>query len=140
MPYDVLLDCPEETFENTNEYISHLEERMLTIHQWARERLHFSSEKMRQVQRQDFQQDFQRGSIILNRRKDFLNFSIVGRTLQDQALATIALSISTEQQIHIIDCDTAREAWATLEQILEPKSRVRILQLKKQFVNIKFIE
>ncbi|UYV84145.1 hypothetical protein LAZ67_X001313 [Cordylochernes scorpioides] len=49
MPYDVLLDCPEETFENTNEYISHLEERMLTIHQWARERLHFSSEKMRQL-------------------------------------------------------------------------------------------
>ncbi|UYV80772.1 hypothetical protein LAZ67_19001683 [Cordylochernes scorpioides] len=32
------------------------------------------------------------------------------------------------------------EAWTTLEQIFEPKSRARILQLKKQFVNIKFIE
>ncbi|UYV63495.1 K02A2.6-like [Cordylochernes scorpioides] len=47
MPCDVLLGRPEETFENTNEYISHLEERMLTIHQWAREKLHFSSEKMK---------------------------------------------------------------------------------------------
>ncbi|UYV81786.1 K02A2.6-like [Cordylochernes scorpioides] len=47
MPCDVLLGRPEETFENTNEYISHLEERMLTIHHWAREKLHFSSEKMK---------------------------------------------------------------------------------------------
>ncbi|UYV60362.1 hypothetical protein LAZ67_1000951 [Cordylochernes scorpioides] len=47
MPCDVLLGRPEETFENTNEYISHLEERILTIHQWAREKLHFSSEKMK---------------------------------------------------------------------------------------------
>ncbi|UYV68182.1 K02A2.6-like, partial [Cordylochernes scorpioides] len=47
MPCDVLLGRPEETFENTNEYISHLEERMLIIHQWAREKLHFSSEKMK---------------------------------------------------------------------------------------------
>ncbi|UYV70743.1 K02A2.6-like [Cordylochernes scorpioides] len=46
MPCDVLLRRPEETFENIDEYISHLEERMLTIHQWARERLDFSSEKM----------------------------------------------------------------------------------------------
>ncbi|UYV80202.1 hypothetical protein LAZ67_18001996 [Cordylochernes scorpioides] len=53
---------------------------------------------------------------------------------------TIALSIFTEQQIHVIDCKTASEAWTTLEQIFEPKSRARILQLKKQFVNIKFIE
>ncbi|UYV79479.1 hypothetical protein LAZ67_17002785, partial [Cordylochernes scorpioides] len=45
-----------------------------------------------------------------------------------------------EQQIHVIDCKTASEAWTTLEQIFEPKSRARILQLKKQFVNIKFIE
>ncbi|UYV72721.1 hypothetical protein LAZ67_10000404 [Cordylochernes scorpioides] len=59
---------------------------------------------------------------------------------QERALATIALSISTEQQIHVIDCKTASEAWTTLEQIFEPKSRARILQLKKQFVNIKFIE
>ncbi|UYV68970.1 hypothetical protein LAZ67_6001864 [Cordylochernes scorpioides] len=59
---------------------------------------------------------------------------------QEKALATIALSISTEQQIHVIDCKTASEAWTTLEQIFEPKSRAQILQLKKQFVNIKFIE
>ncbi|UYV67658.1 hypothetical protein LAZ67_5001503 [Cordylochernes scorpioides] len=59
---------------------------------------------------------------------------------QEKSLATIALSISTEQQIHVIDCKTASEAWTTLEQIFEPKSRAGILQLKKQFVNIKFIE
>ncbi|UYV84171.1 hypothetical protein LAZ67_X001417 [Cordylochernes scorpioides] len=47
MPCDVLLGRPEETFKNTNEYISHLKERMLTIHQWAREKLYFSSEKMK---------------------------------------------------------------------------------------------
>ncbi|UYV68112.1 hypothetical protein LAZ67_5003088 [Cordylochernes scorpioides] len=55
---------------------------------------------------------------------------------QEKALATIALSISTEQQIHVIYCKIASEAWTTLEQIFEPKSRARILQLKKQFVNI----
>ncbi|UYV64973.1 hypothetical protein LAZ67_3002613 [Cordylochernes scorpioides] len=59
---------------------------------------------------------------------------------QGKALATIALSISTEQQIYIIDSKTSKEAWTTLEQIFQPKSRARILQLKKQFVNIiKFI-
>ncbi|UYV71059.1 K02A2.6-like [Cordylochernes scorpioides] len=47
MSCDVLLGRPEETFEDTNEYISHLEERMLSIHQWAREKIHFSSEKMK---------------------------------------------------------------------------------------------
>ncbi|UYV69258.1 K02A2.6-like [Cordylochernes scorpioides] len=47
MPCDVLLGRPEETFQNTNEYISHLEERMLTIYQWAREKLHLSIEKMK---------------------------------------------------------------------------------------------
>ncbi|UYV74630.1 hypothetical protein LAZ67_12000327 [Cordylochernes scorpioides] len=47
MPCDVLLGRLEQTLENTNEYISHPEERILTIHQWAREKLHFSSEKMK---------------------------------------------------------------------------------------------
>ncbi|UYV70991.1 K02A2.6-like, partial [Cordylochernes scorpioides] len=47
MPCDVLLGRPEETIENTNKYISHFEERMLSIHQWAREKLHLSSEKMK---------------------------------------------------------------------------------------------
>ncbi|UYV65269.1 hypothetical protein LAZ67_3003763, partial [Cordylochernes scorpioides] len=34
----------------------------------------------------------------------------------------------------------AREAWDTLEQVYEPKSRSRILQLKKQFISIRFEE
>ncbi|UYV81355.1 hypothetical protein LAZ67_20000905, partial [Cordylochernes scorpioides] len=54
-----------------------------------------------------------------------------------RALAVIALSINTEQQIHIIDCSSPQDAWKNLEQVFEPKSRSRILQLKKQFVNIK---
>ncbi|UYV62168.1 hypothetical protein LAZ67_1008103 [Cordylochernes scorpioides] len=56
---------------------------------------------------------------------------------KDRALAVIALSINTEHQIHIIDCSSPLDAWKNLEQVFEPKSRSRILQLKKQFVNIK---
>ncbi|UYV75657.1 hypothetical protein LAZ67_13000908 [Cordylochernes scorpioides] len=56
---------------------------------------------------------------------------------KDRALAVIALSINTEHQIHIIDCSSPQDAWKNLEQFFEPKSRSRILQLKKQFVNIK---
>ncbi|UYV71090.1 hypothetical protein LAZ67_8001675 [Cordylochernes scorpioides] len=56
---------------------------------------------------------------------------------KDRALAVIALSINTEHQIHIIDCSSPQDAWKNLEQVFEPKSRSRILQLKKQFVNIK---
>ncbi|UYV72939.1 hypothetical protein LAZ67_10001234 [Cordylochernes scorpioides] len=40
---------------------------------------------------------------------------------QEKALAMIALTISPSQQIHIMDCTTAREAWDTLEQVYEPK-------------------
>ncbi|UYV83621.1 hypothetical protein LAZ67_23001719 [Cordylochernes scorpioides] len=56
---------------------------------------------------------------------------------KDRALAVIALSMNTEHQIHIIDCSSPQDAWKNLEQVFEPKSRSRILQLKKQFVNIK---
>ncbi|UYV65931.1 hypothetical protein LAZ67_3005907 [Cordylochernes scorpioides] len=56
---------------------------------------------------------------------------------KDRALTVIALSINTEHQIHIIDCSSPQDAWKNLEQVFEPKSRSRILQLKKQFVNIK---
>ncbi|UYV78058.1 hypothetical protein LAZ67_15003335 [Cordylochernes scorpioides] len=59
---------------------------------------------------------------------------------QEKALAMIALTISQSQQIHIMDCITAREAWDTLEQVYKPKSRSRILQLKKQFISIRFEE
>ncbi|UYV75490.1 hypothetical protein LAZ67_13000394 [Cordylochernes scorpioides] len=59
---------------------------------------------------------------------------------QEKALAMIALTISPSQQIHIMDCTTAREVWDTLEQVYEPKSRSRILQLKKQFISIRFEE
>ncbi|UYV62960.1 hypothetical protein LAZ67_2002627 [Cordylochernes scorpioides] len=56
---------------------------------------------------------------------------------KDRVLAVIALSINTEHQIHIIDCSSPQNAWKNLEQVFEPKSRSRKLQLKKQFVNIK---
>ncbi|UYV64557.1 hypothetical protein LAZ67_3001178 [Cordylochernes scorpioides] len=59
------------------------------------------------------------------------------KSQKDRALAVIALSINTEHQIHIIDCTSPQDAWKNLEQVFEPKSRSRILQLKKQFVNIK---
>ena len=54
----------------------------------------------------------------------------------DKALATIGLSLEIDQQIHIEDCKSAHEAWRTLEQIHEPKSRVRIMQLKKAFYHL----
>jgi len=43
---------------------------------------------------------------------------------------------ATDQQIHIEDCSSTSEAWRTLEQIHEPKSRVRIMQLKKAFYHL----
>ena len=51
-----------------------------------------------------------------------------------KALSTIALWINPDQQIHIM------EAWTLLEGVFEPKTRARILQLKKQFIQIKMEE
>jgi len=56
---------------------------------------------------------------------------------EEKALATIALSIEPEHQIHIMDCTKASDAWDILRKIFEPKSRPRILQLKKQMVSIR---
>lgn len=56
---------------------------------------------------------------------------------ENKALATIARSIESEHQIHIMDCMKASDAWDTLTKVFEPKSRPRILQLKKQMVSIK---
>lgn len=53
---------------------------------------------------------------------------------EEKALA--ALSVEPEQQGHIIDCQTASDAWEVLKRVFEPKSRPRILQLKKQMVSI----
>lgn len=55
---------------------------------------------------------------------------------EEKALAAIALSVESEQQGHIIDCETASDAWEMLKRVFEPKSRPRILQLKKQMVSI----
>jgi len=55
---------------------------------------------------------------------------------EEKALAAIALSVEPEQQGHIIDCKTASDAWEALKRVFEPKSRPRILQLKKQMVSI----
>lgn len=54
---------------------------------------------------------------------------------EEKALVTIILSVEPEQQGHIIDCETVyNDAWKVLEKVFEPKSRPRILQLKKQMV------
>nr|XP_034195290.1 uncharacterized protein LOC117611448 [Osmia lignaria] len=58
----------------------------------------------------------------------------------EKALSTIALSIDPDQQIHIVDCKTAEEAWIILEQVYEPRSRQRIMQLKREFVRIRLKE
>lgn len=58
------------------------------------------------------------------------------RINDDKAMAAIGLSLEIDQQIHIEDCKSAAEVWRTLEQIHEPKSRVRIMQLKKAFYHL----
>lgn len=50
----------------------------------------------------------------------------------DKAIASIGLNIEPNQQVHLEDCVTSRDAWLALEQVHQPKSRVRIMQLKKQ--------
>lgn len=60
----------------------------------------------------------------------------VHQTNDDKAMAAIGLSLEVDQQVHIEDCQSAAEAWRTLEQIHEPKSRVRIMQLKKAFYHL----
>ncbi|KAK2578233.1 hypothetical protein KPH14_001018 [Odynerus spinipes] len=55
----------------------------------------------------------------------------------NKAIACIGLNIEQEQQIHIEDCKTAYEAWKALEQVHQPKSRVRILQLKRELHHLK---
>lgn len=57
----------------------------------------------------------------------------------DKTMAAIGLSLETDQQIHIEDCSSASEAWRTLEQIHEPKSRVRIMHLKKAFYHLQMM-
>jgi len=59
------------------------------------------------------------------------------RSKDEKALSTIALSIDPDQQVHIVHCETARQAWLVFEEIYEPKSRQRIMQLKRQFVRIR---
>lgn len=49
------------------------------------------------------------------------------KSKDEKALSTIALSIEADQQVHIVNCETARQAWLVLEEIYEPKSRQRIM-------------
>ncbi|CAK9810841.1 Retrovirus-related Pol polyprotein from transposon TNT 1-94 [Anthophora quadrimaculata] len=56
---------------------------------------------------------------------------------ENKALAAIRLNVDAEQQIHIEDCSSAHEAWMILEQVHQPKSRVWIMQLKKEFYHLK---
>ncbi|KAK2574728.1 hypothetical protein KPH14_012947, partial [Odynerus spinipes] len=50
------------------------------------------------------------------------------------------LNIEPNQQVHIEDSASAQEAWNALEQVHQPKSRVRIMQLKKQLYQSKMKE
>lgn len=67
-------------------------------------------------------------------RRCYSRTKIRHKSKDDKALSTIALSIEPDQQVHIVYCETARQAWLVLEEIYEPKSRQRIMQLKRQFV------
>lgn len=69
--------------------------------------------------------------------RDYFHFV---STLNNKAIAAIGLNIKPEQQIHIEDCTTARGAWKALEQVHQPKSRVRILQLKREFNHLQMKE
>lgn len=79
--------------------------------------------------------DYANGTAVLP--KEPMGTQTLQFKLQDQkALSMIALAIEPDQQVHIGDCETAREAWTTLEQAYELKSKMRIMQLKKQFTRI----
>lgn len=56
---------------------------------------------------------------------------------EEKALAVIALSVEPEQQVHILDCEAAFDAWEVLRKVFEPKWRPQILYLRKQMVSIK---
>jgi transposase InsO family protein len=58
------------------------------------------------------------------------------KTRASMALAMIYLAMEPDQKILIRNCATAREAWTTLMDIYEPKSRSRIGKLRKDFVLI----
>ncbi|CAK9816510.1 Retrovirus-related Pol polyprotein from transposon TNT 1-94 [Anthophora quadrimaculata] len=59
------------------------------------------------------------------------------RMNENKAFAAIGLHIEADQQIHIEDCANAHEAWETLKQVHQPKSRVRIMKLKKEFYHLR---
>lgn len=73
------------------------------------------------------------GTATLEQKKAF-------QVNDDKAIAPIGLHIEPNQQIHIEECNTAEEAWKALEQVHQPKSRVRIMQLKKQLYGTKMKE
>lgn len=87
--------------------------------------------KMSLIQRELW--DYVNGSIILQDDAT-VEQKIRHKSKDEKALSTIALSIDPDQQIHIVHCKTVKQAWLVLEEIYEPKSRQRIMQLKGQFV------
>lgn len=58
----------------------------------------------------------------------------------DKALSTIALAIKPDQQVHVMGATTAKQAMETLCAVFEPKSLLRVLQLKKQFMKMELLE
>ena len=61
-------------------------------------------------------------------------------TKKTKALSTIGLGVSTDLHHLISDCEDPKIVWDTLKAVFEPKSRVRILQLKRKLVNIRLLE
>src|SRR5215469_590900 len=62
------------------------------------------------------------------------------KTKLNKALALVSLFIATEQQVHIRETETPKDAWLILQNIYEPKSRPRVMQLMKQFSSLKMDE
>ena len=55
----------------------------------------------------------------------------------DRTLAIIGLHVDANQQVHIEDCESVHEVWVKLELLHEPRSRIHIMHLKKEFYHLK---
>src|SRR5437762_1279604 len=57
----------------------------------------------------------------------------------DKAFAVIALSLSTSEQQHIIDCKTAKGAWDVLAKLYEGKGRNRKFMLLQELFQARMV-
>lgn len=52
---------------------------------------------------------------------------------QRKAWATICLHVASDQQIHIADTSTAKDAWERLSAVFDPKSVAQLVRLRRRF-------